>query len=111
MTKEEKALYTNMFFSDEEYEKCNPHIMCTTSGIGNAGIDSSKISVVYRLGMPESISGFYQEKGCSGCNANALAMENCYVLCFSIEDFIYLYRRTMDPDESILNKDFRLMYV
>ena len=37
--------------------------MCVTSGVGNAGIDSSKIGVVYRFGMPESVSDLFQEKG------------------------------------------------
>ena len=63
MGKEEKEFYTNMFLSDKEYKKYNPHIMCATSGVGNAGIDSSKISVVFRLGMPESISDNWNSCG------------------------------------------------
>ena len=50
MTKEEMAFYTNT------------DILCATSGMGNAGIDSSRIGVVYCLGMPESVQDLYQEK-------------------------------------------------
>ena len=81
--------------------------MCATSGVGNAGIDSSKIGVVYRFGMPESVSGRFQEKRRVGQYHNALAAENQYILCFSIEDLIYLFCRTMDPDEVVLNEDLK----
>ena len=35
ITKEEKVFYTNLFLSDEENEKYNPHIMCATSSVDN----------------------------------------------------------------------------
>ena len=85
--------------------------MCATSGVGNAGIVSSKIGVVYRFGMPESISDLLQEKGRAGRYANALPAENQYVLCFSIEDLLYLFHRTMDPDEVVLDDDYRKQQV
>ena len=56
MTKEEKAFNTNIFLSEKETNKYNPHIMCATSGVG----------VVYRLGMPDNITDLYQEKGHAG---------------------------------------------
>ena len=107
MTKEEKAFYTHLFLSDSDNSDFNPRIMCATSGVGNAGIDSSKIGVVYRFGMPETVSDLFQEKGRAGRYHNALAAENRYILCFAIEDLIYLFRRTMDPDEVVLNDDYR----
>ena len=61
--------------------------MCATSGVGNVGIDSNKIGVVYRLGMPDNITDLYQEKGSAGHYLNALPSENRYLLCFLIEDF------------------------
>ena len=84
MTKEEKAFYTNMFFNDSDNPNFKPDIMCATSGVGNAGIDSSRIGVVYHLGMPESVHDLYQEKGCTGRYQDSLAIDNKYLLCFSI---------------------------
>ena len=43
MTKEEKAFYMNIFLSQMQTNKYNPHILCATSGVGNAGIDSPQI--------------------------------------------------------------------
>ena len=82
MTKEEKAFYINMFLLDTQDEQYNPHIMCSTSGVGKAGIDSSKIGIVYRMGMPESISDLYQEKGRAGRYPDALLTENLVLPLF-----------------------------
>ena len=107
MTKEEKAFYTNMFLNDSNDARFQPDIMCATSGVGNAGIDSSRIGVVYRLGMPKSILDLYQEKGRAGRYQDSLAMDNSYLLCFSIEDLLYLFRRSMNPKEQVLNEQYR----
>ena len=40
MTIEEKVFYMNAFLKYETVSGFNPHIMCATSGVGNAGIDS-----------------------------------------------------------------------
>ena len=106
MTKEEKAFHTHLFLQDEETEKYNPHIMCATSSVSNAGTDSSKIDIVYHLGMSESVSDLFQEKGHIGWHPNALAWENQYMLCFTIEDDIYLFKRAMDPHEAVLNDEY-----
>ena len=111
MTKEEKAFYTNVFLSDKVTDKYNPHILCATSGVGNAGIDSHQIGVVYRLGMPDNITDLYQEKGRAGRYNNALPSENRYLLCFAIEDLLYLFKRAMDPEQSVLNEEYRLRMV
>ena len=76
MTKEEKAFFTNMFLNEADDPRFKPDIMCTTSGVGNAGIDSYRVEVVYRLGMPESVLNLYQEKGCTGPYPHSLAVDN-----------------------------------
>ena len=57
--------------------------------------------------MPESISDIYQEKGRAGRYLNSNAMDNKYVLCFSLEDLFYLYKEAMDSEETVLNEKFR----
>ena len=81
--------------------------MCATSGVGNAGIDSSKIGIAYRLDMPETVSDLFQEKGWAGQYANALPSENRYILSFSIEDLLYFFKQTMDPEEEVMNDNYR----
>ena len=93
MTKEENAFYTHLFLKDDRSNRYNPHILCATSGVGNAGIDSSKIGIVDRLGKPESVSDFFQEMEHASRYPNALASENKYVLCFTIEDLIYYFSK------------------
>ena len=106
MTKEEKAFFTNMFLNDGDDPRFKPDIMCATSSVGNAGIDLSRIGVVYRLGIPETVLDLYQEKGRAGCYPNSLAIDNKYVLCFSIKDLIYLFSQSMNPQEVVLNDDY-----
>ena len=107
MTKEEKSFYTNIFLSQTQNNKYNLHILCATSGVGNTGINSSQIGVVYRLGMPENITNLFQEKGRAGRYDNALPSDNRYLLCFSIEDLLYLFKRAMNPEETIINEEYR----
>ena len=111
MTKEEKAFYTYLFLSDADNPKFNAHIMCATGVVGNAGIDLSKTGVVYRLGMPNSVSDLFHEKGRASQYPNTLAAENCYVICFTIEDLLYLHCRTMDPDKVVLNNNYQMRKV
>ena len=82
--------------------------MCAMSGVGNAGINSSKIGIVYRLGIPETTSDLFQEKGRAGQYTGTIASENQYILCFSIEDLLYFFKRTMDPEEEIINDNYRV---
>ena len=107
MTKEKKAFFTNMFLNEGDDPRFKPDIMCATSSVGNAGIDSSRIGVVYRLGMPESVLDLCQEKGPAGRYPNSLFVDNKYLLCFSIEDLIYLFSRSMNPQEVVLNDAYR----
>ena len=57
--------------------------------------------------MPESILDLYQEKGRAGHYQDSLAIDNSYLLCFSIEDLLYLFCCTMNPNEQILNEVYR----
>jgi len=107
MTKEEKGFYTNLFLSEKEVSRYNAQIMCATSGAGNAGLDSTAIGSIFRLEMPESMSDFFQEKGRAGRYPNAHPTENRYTICFSIEDLLYLFRRTMNPIELVINESYR----
>ena len=53
-TKEEKSHYISQFLDNTD-STFNSQILCTTSGVGNAGIDSPSIRAVYRIDFPLSI--------------------------------------------------------
>ena len=66
-SKEQKSKYIGMYM-DETYGNSMkpPSIIYATSGVGSAGIDSPNIILVFRIDMPPSIFGLFQEKGRSG---------------------------------------------
>ena len=111
MTKEKKVFYTNIFLSEKYNNRYNPQIMCATSSVGNAGIDLYQIGAVYRFCMPDNITDLYLEKGCAGRYNNALPTDNCYLLCFAIEDLLYLFKHVIDPEQSVLNEEYCLQMV
>ena len=63
-TKEEKAKkirsFVNGFYKHPELKL---NLLCATSGVGNAGIDSPDVRAVYRVDFPPSILDIAQEKG------------------------------------------------
>ena len=79
--------------------------MCATSGAGNAGLDSTAIGSIFRLGMPESMSDFFQEKGRAGRYPNAHPTENRYTICFSIEDLLSNNESNRIGNQRILSKE------
>ena len=65
LTKEEKAAFISMFIngSSNTNSTLDMRILCATSGVGNAGIDSPDIRAVYRIDFPPSILDMVQERG------------------------------------------------
>ena len=63
-TREQKADTIKAFILIESMKL---NILCATSGVGNAGIESSEIWAVYRVDFPPSITYVSQERGRSGC--------------------------------------------
>ena len=53
----------------------------------------------------------HQEKGRAGRYHDALPTENRYLLCFAIEDLLYLFQRAMNPEESVINEGYRFRMV
>ena len=42
---------------------------------------------------------------------NALPTENRYLLCLAIEDLLYLFKRAMDPEQTVLNEEYHFQMV
>ena len=86
-------------YMDETYGNSMkpPSIIYATSGVGSAGIDSPNIILVFRIDMPPSIFGLFQEKGRSGRHPLASAGDHWYVMCFSLESMIFFFKWIIDP--------------
>jgi len=104
LTKEEKAYIIKLFLSDNE---TNLNVLCATSGVGNAGLDSRNIRAVYRVDFPPSILDISQERGRAGRREDATAENYSYNLCFSLEGFMHLFKRIHNQNESIIDNAYR----
>ena len=63
-TKEEKATKIISFVNgSHKYPELKLNLLCATSGVSNAGIDSPNVRAVYRVAFPPSILDIAQEKG------------------------------------------------
>ena len=90
-TREQKAEKINCFINGIPGVECNPNILCATSGVGNAEIDSSEIRAVYRVDFPPSIIDMSQELERAGRNDDATPDGYSYHVEMHIESFLYIY--------------------
>ena len=104
LSQEEKAGYLKLFM--ETSPKRDMRVLLATSGVANAGIDSSKIHTAIRIEFPPSIQDICQEKGRVGRVPNASPLIYSYQICFDIDSFILLVKRTLNPDEK-MDQTFR----
>ena len=109
LTKEEKAEYIRLFVNGSAKENCSldMRVLCATSGVGNAGIDSPDVRSVYRIDFPPSILDFVQEKGRAGRRIGALPSDYLYHVCISIESLLFLFKRILIPTEEVNNENYR----
>lgn len=107
LSKEEKSRYTQIFLNPELEEDESIKVLCATSGVGNVGIDSPDIRGVFRLEFPPSIMDLVQEKGRAGRRPIADPSNFGYTLYFSIESYLYIFERTMNPKEKFIDESYR----
>ena len=106
LSKEEKSAFIGAF-TETNIPGMNFKIMCSTSGVANAGIDCKDVRAVFRLDLPSSVFDLVQEMGRAGRRPNATGEYYHYHLFFSIENLIYLYKRIMSPDEECIDPTYR----
>ena len=82
-------------------------VLCATSGVGNAGIDSPNIRAVYRIDFPPSILDMVQERGRAGRRPGSTSANYNYHVCISLESFLYLFKRILDPKELVNDESYR----
>ena len=109
-TRTQKASYLDLFVSDQTTLAHDVRILCATSGVANAGIDSKNVRCAIRIEFPPSIQDICQEKGRVGRIQAATPDDFAYLICFNIDSFVLLLRRTLNPDEKMTNS-FRSMMI
>ena len=107
LTKDQKACYIQTFLDPDHPDDKNIRVLCATSGVGNVGIDSKEIRSVFRLEFPPSILDFVQEMGRAGRVQVADPGNYSYTVYYSIDSFLYLYERALDPDNPMNDDAYR----
>jgi hypothetical protein len=78
----------------------NPQILTATSGAANAGLDSEDVFGVGRAEFPTTLADVLQEKGGAGRRPNASAATDGYLVCLSLETYVYLLHRKFKLERS-----------
>jgi superfamily II DNA helicase RecQ len=108
LKRQQKAMFITNFINMADSDDFKPRVLCATSGVGNAGIDSPDIRAVFRLDFPPSIIDVVcQEKGRAGRRANALCDDYIYYIAFSLKSFIHLFKQIHDPENKVIDKSYR----
>jgi superfamily II DNA helicase RecQ len=113
--KEQKFHHTNIFAatnlpnlallatSDEAAQPFNPQMLTVTSGAANAGLDSPDVYGVGHAEFPPTLVDVLQEKGCAGRRPTASPATDWYLVCLSLEMYVYLLRHMVDPWYFVMN--------
>jgi superfamily II DNA helicase RecQ len=108
LTKDEKAKFIRLFIhGSDKHPEIKLRLLCATSGVGNAGIDCPDVRAVYRIDFPPSILDLAQEKGRAGRTPGASPDDFHYIICYSLETYLYLFKRILNPAEEYINPSYR----
>ena len=108
-TRTQKASYLDFFTSNTTTIDHDVRMLCATSRVANAGIDSKDVYCTMRTEFPPSIQDICQEKGRVGRIPWASANVFTYVICFDLDLYELLLRRTLNPEEKMTNSIRKMM--
>ena len=104
LSKVEKGTYTTFFLDPDHNDDFNINVLCATSGVGNVGLDSPQIRNVLRMDLPP-------RDWSSGRVISPDPDNFSYILYFSLENFISIFERCMNPEQSYHDESFQLKEV
>jgi hypothetical protein len=107
LTAEQKAHHIKAFVNSSVKLSFHPRILSATSGAANAGIDSAQVFCVFRVDFPPNLVDMKQEGGCAGCRPEGLIVEDFYCVMLSLEGFLHLFLRILNPNESVHDYSYR----
>jgi superfamily II DNA helicase RecQ len=82
-------------------------MLTATSGATNAGLDSPDVYGVGRSEFPPTLVDVLQEKGRAGRRPTASPATDWYLVCFSLETYVYLLRRMVEPSTADYNARYK----
>jgi hypothetical protein len=107
LTPEQKAHHIKAFVNSGVDSDFHPRILSATSGAANAGIDSAQVFGVFRVDFPPTMVDMKQEGGRAGCRPEGLIVEDFYCVMLSLEGFMHLFLRILNPNESVHDSSYR----
>jgi hypothetical protein len=107
LTPEQKAHHIKAFVSGVVNSDFHPRVLCATSGAANAGIDSSLVFGVFRIDFPPNLVDMKQEGGRAGRRPEGSVVDDFYCVLISLEGFIHLFLRILNPNESVHDSSYR----
>jgi hypothetical protein len=107
LTPEQKAHHIKAFVSGAPQSEFKPRLLTATSGAANAGIDSALVYGVFRVDFPPTLVDMKQEGGRAGRRPEGLIVEDFYCVLVSLEGFLHLYLRILNPNESLHDSTYR----
>ena len=82
--------HLDLFVSDKTTQAYDVRILCATSGVANAGIDSKHVRCAIRIKFPPLIQDICQEKGRVGRIQAATPDKFAYLICLDVDSFVLL---------------------
>jgi hypothetical protein len=107
LTAEQKAHHIKVFVNSGVGSDFHPRILSATSGAANAGIDSAKVFGVFRVDFPPNMVDMKQEGGRAGRRPPGATVEDFYCVMLSLEGFLHLYLRILNPNEEVHDGSYR----
>ena len=86
-----------------------PRILLATAGCIGAGLDSSDVYSVCRVGMPSGIIDMVQEMGRCGRSRTSEIIEDNFNMLLSLEDYVYLHQRLYLPQPKLPKNVIRIL--
>ena len=107
MPREIKEEIMKLFLNPEHDDDQSVSILCATSGVGNVGVDSPSTKSFFRIDCPTSTFDVTQESGRAGRVENSNPLIHSCNMFYSIESFILLFERTMNPENHVIDDSYR----
>jgi superfamily II DNA helicase RecQ len=107
LTPEQKSHHIKAFVNSEVDSEFHPSVLSATSGAANAGIDSSLVYGVFRVDFPPNLVDMKQEGGRCGRCQEGLSVNDFYCIMISLEGFLHLFLRILNPKESVHDSTYR----
>ena len=100
LSKVEKSRYIQFFINPDHPDDVNINVICATSGVVNANLDSPQFINVSRMEFPPPPLDFVQDICRAGRVLPTYTINYSYILYLCIDKFLYIFECCVNPDET-----------